>query len=195
MMFTGIKAVIDTSAIFRLRMEWYSPDVFPSLNREVELAAQRTELVTVDRVIEELNTKASTRSPIGIAGEAPTCEQTVKWASGELRLIDDVVPHQTIAEIAKLTVDIASKHQSWTDGEPADPMLIAAAQILGCVVISAETPRIEDRSAPKPISGSGEIWNQSGRFSSWIRIPDICLIRDVQHYDLLSYFRSQGWSF
>ena len=194
-MFYEAHAVIDASSIIRLRMESYSPDVFPGLNERVEHAARRTELVTVDRVLDELKTSASAKLPIGVAGEGQTSEQTFNWASKELRLIDDVVPDQTIAEIAKLTAGIASQHQRWSQGVPADPMLIAAAEILDCAVISSEVPQITDPSNPKPISGNGNIRNEYGLYSAWIRIPDICLLRGIQHLDLISYFRSQGWSF
>lgn len=190
-MFHDIKAVIDTSAIIQLRMEWYAPDVFPRLNGEIERAAERANLVTVDRVIEELNTKAAASQ----SGEVPTSVQTLKWARSELPLINDVVPDQTIAEIASLTVDIAGQHQRWSNGEPADPMVIAAADVLKCAVVSGEIPQIQDEQDPKPISEGAQIRNEFGQFSSWIRIPDICLIRGIQHLDLLSFFRSQGWSF
>ena len=194
-MFYEAHAVIDASSIIRLRMESYSPDVFPGLNERVEHAARRTELVTVDRVLEELKTNASTKLPIGAAGEGQTSEQTFNWASKELRLIDDIVPDHTIAEIAKLTADIASQHQRWSRGVPADPMLIAAAEILDCAVISSEAPQLTDRPNPKPILEGRKIRNEYGLYSAWIRIPDICLLRGIQHYDLLSFFRSQCWSF
>ena len=195
MMFSDIKAVIDTSAIIQLRMERYAPDVFPRLNGDIERTAKGASLVTVDRVIEELITKASTRASTSRAVEVPTSEQTLKWARTELPLINDVVSDQTIAEIANLTADIAGQHQRWSNGEPADPMVIAAADVLGCAVISGEIPQIQDKQDPKPISESARIWNEFGQFSSWIRIPDICLLRGIQHLDLLSFFRSQGWSF
>ena len=125
----------------------------------------------------------------------PTIEQTSEWARVVLPVVNDVVHPHEFAEITKLTADVSSQRQRWSDGEPADPMVIAAAEVLNCAVISGESPRIEDRYDPKPISGNGEIRNESDLYSSWIRIPDICLIRGIQHLKLLSFFRSQGWSF
>ena len=136
-MFTDTKAMIDTSCIIQLRMERYAPDIFESLNREIEMAAEQTTPVTVDRVVAELRTKAST----GGAGPMPTIEQTSEWARVVLPAVNDVVSPYEFAEISKLTADLSSQHQRWNDSEVADPLLTAAAEVLRCAVISGESPR------------------------------------------------------
>lgn len=186
-----IAAVIDTSAIIQLREEWYSPDVFHSLNQEVTRAAEQRYLITVDRVISELETQAKDQS----RNVRHNGVLTASWAKETVPALDDVVPLRISAEIRTLTSAIATQHQTWRNGQPADPMLLAAAEILGCAIVSGESLRIMDPDDPKPISGTGQIWNQDGIYSSWIRIPDVCLMRSIPHLDLLAFFRSQRWSF
>lgn len=191
MIATEIAAVIDTSAIIQLREEWYSPDVFDSLNQEVTKTAEQRCLITVDIVIRELETQAEDQSR-NVRGNGVL---TASWAKGTLPALDDVVPLPTVTEIRTLTSVIATQHQTWRNGQPADPMLLAAAEVLGCAIVSGESLRTMDPDDPKPISGSGQIWNEDGLYSSWIRIPDICLMRRIPHMNLLEFFRSQHWSF
>lgn len=186
-----IAAVIDTSAIIQLREEWYSPDVFHSLNQEVTRAAEQRYLITVDRVISELETQAKDQS----RNVRHNGVLTASWAKETVPALEDVVPLRTSAEIRTLTSVIATQHQTWRNGQPADPMLLAAAEILGCAIVSGESLRIMDPDDPKPISGSGQIWNEAGLYSSWVRIPDVCLMRRIPHMNLLEFFRSQHWSF
>lgn len=187
---SGIKAVIDTSAIIQLREEWYSPAVFPTLNKTVEHMAKQGELITVDRVLDELEGQHATREDDGDARG-----RTADWAMSVLRLPHEFDPFQAMIEIGNLTAEIANQHQDWLNGKPADPMVIAAAEYFDCAVISGEKPKVMDADDPKPISGSGQIWNQARLLSSWIRIPDVCLMRNIPHLDLLAFFRSQRWSF
>ena len=187
---SGIKAVIDTSAIIQLREEWYSLDVFPSLNKEVEQLAYQAGLITVDRVIDEL----AGQHPTGI-DDFGARGRTTEWAESVFTQPHDFDPFQAMINIGHLTAEIANQHQTWRNGKPADPMVIAAAEFFGCAVISGEKPKVTDPDDPKPISGTGQIWNQDCLYSSWIRIPDVCLMRRIPHLDLLAFFRSQRWSF
>lgn len=187
---SGIKAVIDTSAIIQLREEWYSPDVFPGLNKGVELLAEQGSLITVDRALDELEGQYATGEDRDGARR-----QTKEWAETVFQLPHEVDPFQSVVKIGQRTFEIANQHQDWQNGKPADPMVIAAAEYFGCSVVSGETRRVMDADNPKPISGSGQIWNPDDLYSSWIRIPDVCLMRGIPHLDLLAFFRSQHWSF
>lgn len=187
---SSILAVIDTSAIIQLREERYAPEVFPSLNKMVEQLAKQGELITVDRVVDELAVQYSTGDD-----HADARGRTMDWTESLMSQPYDFDPFNAMIHIGNLTAEIANQHQDWQNGKPADPMVIAAAEYFGCSVVSGETRRVMDADNPKPISGSGQIWNPDDLFSSWIRIPDICLMRGIPHLDLLAFFRSQHWSF
>ena len=189
MIASGIKAVIDTSAIIQLREELYSPEVFPSLNKEVGHLAQQAGLITVDRVVEELAGQHSSGTNDGTRG------QTTEWTESAFLQPYDFDPFQAMISIGQLTIEIANQHQNWQNGKPADPMVIAAAEYFGCAVISGEKPKVVDADGPKPINETSQIWNEAGLYSSWIRIPDVCLMRRIPHMSLLEFFRSQHWSF
>ena len=152
MIATEIAAVIDTSAIIQLREEWYSPDVFDSLNQEVTKTAEQRCLVTVDRVIRELETQAEDQSR-NVRGNGVL---TASWAKGTLTALNDVVPLPTVTEIRTLTSVIATQHQTWRNGQPADPMLLAAAEVLGCAIVSGES--LKDHGPRRPET---DFWERS----------------------------------
>lgn len=187
---SGIKAVIDTSAVIQLREERYAPEVFPSLNKMVEQLAEQGGLITVDRVVEELAGQYSTGDDY-----ADPRGRTMGWTESVMSQPYDFDPFTAMINIGNLTAEIANQHQTWQNGNPADPMVIAAAEFFGCAVISGETPMVIDADDPKPINGTSRIRNPDGLYSSWIRIPDVCLMRGIPHLDLLAFFRSQHWSF
>ena len=120
---SGIKAVIDTSAIIQLREERYAPEVFPSLNRMVEQLAEQGGLITVDRVVEELAGQYSTGDD-----HADPRGRTMGWTESVMSQPYDFDPFTAMINIGNLTAEIANQHQTWQNGNPADPMVIAAAE-------------------------------------------------------------------
>lgn len=187
----SIDAVIDSSAVIQLRMEMYAPDVFPGLNELVELAARSAKIITVDRVIDELTLQAEAHETEGRGSDTAT----MTWAKQNLKQFHVVTP-ELVRDATELAQDIANRHQGWsTQRNIADPLLIAVAKRLNCAVISAEKPRITFSAALEPMPGSNPLYNDQGRFTRSIRIPDVCTLYNIPHLDLLAFFRSQRWSF
>ena len=187
----SIDAVIDSSAVIPLRMELYAPDVFPSLNEVVELAADSGTLITVDRVMTELTVQAEMHGTEGRGSDTAT----MLWAKQHLKEFHAVTP-ELVRDTTALAQEIANRHQGWyRHGNVADPLVIAVAKRLDCAVVSGEKPDITFNADLEPLSSSNPLYNHLGRFTRATRIPDVCKLYNIPHLDLLAFFRSQHWSF
>ena len=184
-------AVVDTSAIVQLRLELYAPDVFPALNDRFERMLTASKVVTVSRVFGELSNQA-TRRQRAHGGDV----RTLEWAEATIHPIDKSAPLATSTEISLRTAEVASLHQRWSANDTdADPMVIAAAEILGCSVISGEVLHVTAEHSNSEQSLHRFFRNDRGLIPNRRSIADVCWKRGVEHLDLISFFRAQGWSF
>ena len=185
-------AVIDTSAIISLRMERYAPTVFPSVNRYVEKSAADGLLLTVRSVFDELTDQASAYEDER-RGADPA---TLQWTKDTFKTVEDTVDPASHAMIVRKSLELASDHQDWYSVvDPADPVLIATGEVLDCAVLSDERSQVQTHASSGPIPFGELPRNDQGRIVRSCRIPDVCMSLDIDHLDLISFFRAQGWSF
>ena len=121
---------------------------------------------------------------------------TLRWATDTFSTVEDSVDPASLEAIARRSLELASEHQGWYSvAAPADPALIAAGEVLDCAVLSDERSRVQIHASCGPIPFSELPRNDQGRIVRNCRIPDVCMSLDIDHLDLISFFRAQGWSF
>ena len=178
--------VIDTSAIIALHREWYPRGIFPSLWGDIEVLAQNDQLITVARVVDELNPEHD--EPVQDDQQAVNNRILFSWISQQLPTVEGIHPHLQV-EIEVRGSEISASHRDWADDrESADPYVIAAAELLESFVISTETPKHSALNLLKHRSSTGQ-------YPSKTSIPSMCELIGVRHTNLVGMFVSENWRY
>ena len=178
--------VVDTSALTTLYRHSYPRRIFSSLWSAVDALAADERLITPSQVINELRVGNDGRSsqPDAINQE----EELLAWARGNL-LIAQQIDQETFEAIEVRGLDLARTHRGWLeDSRIADPYVIATAETMRIPVLSSET-RSHQRNALH------NHWQNDGIYPRGTKIPSVCEMLDVSHFNLIELFESEGWEF
>ena len=181
-----VAGIIDSSALIALHRERYARDVFSRLWVDIEHAARKRTLVTVNAVVDEIRVENS-------KSERPTEEYRLRkalfdWVKQHFATVEELFPNKLV-EMYALAGELSRLHRGWVvTSAIADPYLIAAGQSLGCPVIS-------DEQTSHTIEELNVIVNRDGGYPRGARIPSVCAFRGVDHLNLLEFFRLQGWNY
>jgi len=149
---------IDTSAILDGWNRYYPPAIFPELWNKLDELIKKGELRATEVVLHELEKKD---------------DDVYKWVKDRSTLFI-----QIDVEIQQIVSDILREYPKLVDTRknrsPADPFVIALAQINKITVVTGEHPT-----------------NKMNRPN----IPDICNVLGIPYISLLYLMKEQGWVF
>ena len=180
--------VIDTSAVIDLYRRRYPRQIFGSLWSDIDELVASQLLVTVDKVVNEIEVQPTSPDSKSQSEAAKVNRQMSDWNSNDVTKAEDLNA-QTKTDVATLGLTLASTHRDWvTDDDVADPYVIAAAKTLSCAVVSSEirSHTTEQLAIHKRIDGV---------YPKKTKIPSICDIYEVSHLNLIELFDAQGWSY
>jgi len=149
---------LDTNFFINLK-GYYFFDVFKTLKENLEHLAQTKRIVVHKAVLDEIERKD---------------DEISKWVKATIKVVEDIDENQ-----AKILPDIIIENNiGWTKGEktPADPFIIALAEVKGYTVVTQEKALQYNKGANN-------------------RIPAICKNRGVSCICVADFFKSEGWSF
>lgn len=148
---------LDTN--FFIDLKWfYFLDVFTTLKDNLENLAKSGRIVIHKTVLEEIERKDDDIS---------------KWIKANIKIVEDIDDDQ-----AKILPDIVTEHSDWIKGEktPADPFIIALADVKGYTVVTREKIVPYNHGANN-------------------RIPAICNKRGVSCICVKDFFKAEDWTF
>lgn len=148
---------LDTNFFINLKC-YYFLDVFVSLKQNLEQLNKINRVVISKYVLDELSRQD---------------DKIFQWVKKNFTNVEDLDEQQS-----QILHNIVTKNEKWTQGEntPADPFIIALAEIKGYTVVTHE------RKAP---------FNQGANN----RIPAVCEHRGVKCCHTSDFFKKERWQF
>ena len=162
----GAAYCVDTSSLLLLLDEGYPKGVFPSVWNKLESLVKAGRFRICRQVWDEIESDKNEKGELEelLSSETPS----------ESFFLPE---HQNVTERRD---EFVSMHKQWNrgDGErpPADPYIIAHAELGGMVVVTEEKGRKKKRK-------------------SGPQIPDVCTENRVESMPLLELFQREGWRF
>ena len=140
--------------------------------------------MTVNKVVDELEPDHDAHD--GDLGPAIDNLALFRWVSEMLPTAENLEP-QLGDPFEIRGSQISATHRDWaSDQESADPHVIAAAELLGCSVVSTETPKHNVITLQNHRSNTGQYPRKTS-------IPSMCQILGVRHTNLVGLFGLESW--
>lgn len=148
---------LDTNFFIYLK-RYYFPEVFVTLKKNLENLAKEERIIMSKFVLDELERQA---------------DEISKWVKTNFPRVEDIDNDQE-----KILHAIIQQNKKWAEGEktPADPFIIALAEVKGFVVVTHEKRFSFNEGANN-------------------RIPAVCEYRKVTCLHTKEFFKQEGWLF
>ncbi len=180
--------VIDTSAVIDLYRRRYPRQIFGSLWSDIDELVASQLLVTVEKVVKEIEVQPRSPDSNSQSEAAKVNRQMSDWISNDVTKAEDLNP-QGKTDVETLGLTLATTHREWSENDDvADPYVIAAAKTLSCAVVSSEIrSHLTEQLANHK--------RTDGVYPKKTKIPSICDIYEVSHLNLVELFDAEGWQY
>lgn len=152
--------VVDTSALMDWHDRFYPPDVFPSLVAHIDALLTAGRLRSPEMVRDEINSIGSNALQV--------------WVKARPTLFDPTANH--LAQALSVEGQFPALKDPRAQYDEADAYVIAVVQMLGAIVISAETPASHKRKPRRAMY-----------------VPDVCGQLGIACITNLGMMRREGW--
>lgn len=180
--------MIDSSAVVDLYIRRYPRGIFVALWSDIDELVSTQTLVTVEAVARELEIDKATKAPNPVTTDAALARDMYQWLSNDVATVESI-SSQFKTEVESYGVMVAATHAGWsTKQEAADPYVIAAAESLGCAVLSSEVRSTTPQE-------TGHTKQKAAMHSKGTKIPTVCDSLGIAHVNLVELFAAESWRY